>query len=339
MTTKKRGRAGGSPPGGRKAPRGRVLDPQKILRGEEEKAPPPPGHRSGFVAIIGRPNAGKSTLLNRVLGQKLAIVTHKPGTTRRRLLGVHTRPKAQIVFFDTPGLERPASKLGRFLLEEVKAACAGADLVLFVTDGREEEADRQALTLLEQSKAPVFLVVNKVDLLPEKRRLLPLLERYAREGRFEELFPVSALRGDNVDRLLDAVAARLPEGPRYFPRGALTDAPEAAIAAEFIREQVFRQVHQEVPYAAAVKVIEMERDPETGLLRIEAEIYVERESQRGIVVGKGGARIKQVGTAARAEIERRLGEQVFLGLQVKVRPNWRQREAALEELGYGPKEG
>lgn len=324
-------KAGG---GKRKAPEGRVLDLQKIL-GKKDETPAPRGHRSGFVAIIGRPNVGKSTLLNRFLGQKLAIVTHKAGTTRRRLLGVHTRPKAQAVFFDTPGLERPASKLGHFLLEEVKAACAGADLVLFMTDGHAEKADLQALTLIEQSQAPVFLVLNKVDRFKDKRELLPLLERYSQAGRYEDLFPVSALKGENVDQLLDALCKRLPEGPRYFPEGTLTDAPEAMIAAEFIREQVYRQLHQEVPYAAAVKVVEMERDPATGRLRVEAEIYVERESQRGIVVGKGGERIKSLGTAARAEIERRLGEQIFLGLQVRVRPNWRQRDAALDELGYG----
>lgn len=318
----------------KKAPEGRLPGLQRIL-GKKAEAPAPLGHRSGFVAIIGRPNVGKSTLLNRILGQKLAIVTHKAGTTRRRLLGVLTRPKAQAVFFDTPGLERPASKLGRFLLEEVKAACAGADLVLFMTDGHAEEADLQALALLEQSEAPVFLLINKVDRIPDRRELLPLLDRHARAGRFEELFPVSALKGENVDRLLDALCKRLPEGPRYFPEGTLTDAPEAMIAAEFIREQVYRQLHQEVPYAAAVKVTEMGRDPATGRLRVEAEIYVERDSQRGIVVGKGGERIKGLGTAARGEIERRLGEKIFLGLQVRVRPNWRQRDAALDELGYG----
>lgn len=328
-------KAGGSKR--KKAPEGRVLDLEQIL-GKKKEVPAPRGHCSGFVAIIGRPNVGKSTLLNRFLGQKLAIVTHKAGTTRRRLLGVHTRPKAQAVFFDTPGLERPASKLGHFLLEEVKAACAGADLVLFMTDGHAEEGDLQALALIEQSQAPVFLVLNKVDRFKDKRGLLPLLERYSKAGRYEELFPVSALKGENVDKLLDALCQRLPKGPRYFPEGTLTDAPEAMVAAEFIREQVYRQLHQEVPYAAAVKVIEMERDPVTGRLRVEAEIYVERESQRGIVVGKGGERIKSLGTAARGEIERRLGEKIFLGLQVRVRPNWRQREAALEELGYGTEE-
>ena len=159
-----------------------------------------------------------------------------------------------------------------------------------------------------------------------------MLERYARAGRFEELFPISALKGDNVGRLLDALCQRLPEGPRYFPEGTLTDAPEALIAAEFVREQLFRQLQQEVPYATAVKTVAMERDAGTGLLRIEAEIYVERESQRGIVVGRGGSRVKEIGTAARGEIERRLGEQIFLGLQVRVRPNWRQREAALRRM-------
>ncbi len=322
--------------GRRKAPRpaaGRAIDPAGILA-KGEGASPPPGHRSGFVAIVGRPNVGKSTLLNRLLGQKLAIVTPKPGTTRRKLLGVCTRPGGQAVFFDTPGLERPDSRLGRFLLEEVKAAWAGADVVLFMTEGRDEGADLRALSLLEASRAPVFLLINKVDRLRRKEALLPLIGRYARAGGFEKVFPISALRGKGVEELLQALLARLPEGPRYFPEGVLTDASEGSLAAEFVREQVYRQLHREIPYAAAVRVVEMRRDPETDFLRIEAEIYVERKSQRGIVVGQGGARIKALGQAARREIERRLGEPVFLGLEVRVKPNWRQREAALRELGY-----
>ena len=294
----------------------------------------PPGHRSGFVAIVGRPNVGKSTLLNGILGQKLAIITRKPGTTRRRLLGVHTADKAQAIFFDTPGLERPDTKLGRFLLEEVKAAVSGADFVLFVTDGRDEGEDVQAIDLLGRAGTPFFFVLNKVDLIKDKRALLPLFERYSKVGGFEEYFPVSALKGDNVQSLLAHLLECLPEGPRYFPPGMVTDVSEAGLVEEFVREQVYHQLHREVPYAVAVQVDEMARDPETDRLHIEAIIYVERKSQRGIVVGKGGARIKSIGQAARLELEKRLGASLYLGLQVRIKPNWRQRDAALHDLGY-----
>lgn len=294
----------------------------------------PPGHRSGFVAIVGRPNAGKSTLLNRILKQKLAIITHKPGTTRRRLLGVYTRPKGQIVFLDTPGLERPESKLGRFLLEEAKASVAGVDLILFMTDGFNEGADLQAVELLESAGIPFFFVLNKVDLLKDKRKLLPMFERYSKLGQFEEFFPISALKGQNVDNLLKHLFERLPEGPRYYPPGSVTDVSEESLVAEFVREQVYHQLHREVPYAVAVQVLEMARDEKTGFMHIEADIYVERKSQRGIVIGKGGDRLKKIGQAAREEIQNRLGEKVFLGLHVRIKPNWRQRDSALHDLGF-----
>jgi GTP-binding protein Era len=294
----------------------------------------PPGHRSGFVAIVGRPNAGKSTLLNRILKQKIAIITHKPGTTRRRLLGVYTQPKGQIVFIDTPGLERSESKLGRFLLEEAKASVAGVDLILFMTDGFNEAADLQAVKLLETAGIPFFFILNKVDLIKDKRKLLPLFERYSQLGHFEEFFPISALRGQNVESLVTHLLERLPEGPRYYPPGAVTDVSEKVLAAEFVREQVYHQLHREVPYAVAVQVLEMVRDEGSGLIYIEADIYVERKSQRGIVVGKGGDRLKKIGQAAREEIESRLGEKVFLGLHVRIKPNWRQRDSALHDLGF-----
>jgi GTP-binding protein Era len=320
---------------GRKKLPGRKIDPAKILpESFPASEPTPPGHRSGFVALVGRPNVGKSTLLNQILGQKLAITTRKPGTTRRRLLGVHTRPEGQAVFLDTPGVERPGSKLGRFLLEEVKAAFSSADIVLFITDAQDEPADIQALDLLGNTGTPFYLVLNKVDLIKDKKKLLPLIERYSRIGGFEEFFPVSALKGVNVDNLISALMIRLPEGPRYFPSDVTTDASEQSLVAEFVREQVYHQLHKEVPYAIAVQVSEMERDPDSDRLRIEAIIYVERKSQRGIVIGKGAERLKQIGQAARLEIEKRFGEEVYLGLQVRLKPNWRQRDSALHDLGY-----
>ncbi len=296
--------------------------------------PVPDGHRSGFVAIVGRPNTGKSTLLNRILDQKLAIITHKPGTTRRRLLGVYNRPDAQMVFVDTPGIERPSSKLGHFLLEEAKAAVSGVDVILFMTDGRDEGADLQALELLDNAETPLIFVLNKVDLIKDKKTLLPLFESYSWAGRFKDYFPISALKGENVDWMLSALLKLVPEGPCYFTPGTATDTPERILAGEFVREQVYRQLHREVPYAVAVQVTEMERDPKSDLLRIEAVIYVERKSQRGIVIGKGGSRLKQIGQGARLDIEKRLGEQVFLGLVVRVKPNWRQRDAALHDLEF-----
>lgn len=321
--------------GGKRKLPGRAIDPADILSGTSPVSEPtPPGHRSGFVALVGRPNVGKSTLLNRILGQKIAIITRKPGTTRRRLLGVHTTPEGQVVFLDTPGIERPGSKLGHFLLEEVKAAFSSADVVLFMTDAHDEPADVQALELLGHTGTPFFLVLNKVDLVKDKKKLLPLIEQYSKIGGFEEFFPVSALKGTNVESLLSALMARLPEGPRYFSSGVITDASEKSLVEEFVREQVYHQLHKEVPYAVAVQVSEMEHDPESGRLHIEAAIFVERKSQRGIIIGKGGERLKSIGQAARLEIEKRLGEGVYLGLQVRLKPNWRQRDGALHDLGY-----
>ena len=312
----------------------RTLDLEKILRSGEAHDETPEGFRSGFIAIIGRPNVGKSTLLNRILGEKLAIVTRKPGTTRRRLLGVLNKQNVQAAFFDTPGLERPASNLGRFLLEEVKAACSGADLALFMTDDAEEEVDENALALIEDAGVPAFLVINKVDRIKDKARLLPVLAKYAEEDEFRSAYPVSALKGDNVEPLVQDIIQALPEGPRYFSPDMTTDVSEALLIEEFVREQVYRLLHKEIPYAVAVKVREMERAERSGLLHVEAEIYVERKSQRGILVGKGGAQIKKIGELSRKEIERRLGEQIYLGLKVGIKPNWRQKDAALSELGY-----
>ncbi len=311
-----------------------MIDPEKILGSPEARLETPAGFRSGFIAIIGRPNVGKSTLLNRILGEKLAIVTRKPGTTRRKLLGVLNTEDAQATFFDTPGFERPASKLGRFLLEEVKAACSGADLILLVTDDAEGEVDENALALIEDADLPVFLVINKTDRIKEKTRLLPVLAKHSENGIFKSVYPISALKGDNVGPLVSDIIQTLPEGPRYFSPDMTTDVSEALLVEEFIREQVYRQLHKEIPYAVAVKVSEMERDQRSGLLHVEAEIYVERKSQRGILVGKGGAQIKKIGEYSRKEIEWRLDEQTFLGLKVRIKPNWRQKDAALSELGY-----
>ncbi len=311
------------------------MDLEQILRGADARPEMPRGFRSGFVAIIGRPNVGKSTLLNRILRKKIAIVTPKPGTTRRRLLGVLNAKGAQAAFFDTPGLERPASKLGRFLLEEVKVACAGADLLLFMTDDAKGNADENALALVVDTGVPAFLLINKVDAMRDKTKLLPILAKYAEDGGFLNVFPVSALKGDNMAPLVREILRVLPEGPRYFSPDTTTDISETILIEEFVREQAYRQLHREIPYAVAVRVREMERIKGSGLLRVEAEIYVERKSQRGILVGKGGGQIKRIGECSRKEIEARLGERIYLGLKVRVKHNWRQKDAALEELGYG----
>ena len=312
----------------------RTLDLDKILRSGDARQETPEGFRSGFIAIIGRPNVGKSTLLNRILGEKLAIVTRKPGTTRRRLLGVLNTEDAQAAFFDTPGLERPASKLGRFLLEEVKAACSGADLALFMTDDAEGEVDENALALIEDAGVPAFLLINKVDRMKDKEKLLPVLAKYAEDDGFKSAYPISALKGDNVEPLVEDIIQALPEGPRYFSPDMTTDVSESLLIEEFVREQVYRLLHKEIPYAVAVRVREMERADHSGLLHVEADIYVEKKSQRGILVGKGGNLIKKIGELSRKEIELRLGEQIYLGLKVGIKPNWRQKDAALSELGY-----
>ena len=295
--------------------------------------------RSGFVSIIGRPNAGKSTLLNALVGQKVAIVTHKPQTTRHRIQGIVNlearkgRPAGQIVFIDTPGVHRPESSLNRKMMREVQEALENRDLVLLIVDASQSmgAGDRFTLDLVKKVNAPVFLLLNKIDLI-EKGRLLPLIDRYSKLHTFQEIIPISAAKGDGLELLLDKVAHVLPEGPRYFPKDQVTDQPERFLVAELIREKVLLKTQQELPYATTVRVEQFEESPK--LTRIAAAIYCEREGQKGILIGRGGAMLKRIGSEARREIEALLGGKVFLELFVKVSPGWRDSREFVEGLDW-----
>jgi GTP-binding protein Era len=315
-----------------------IMDDRDYLLPEEL----PPGHRSGFVAVVGKPNVGKSTLMNAYLGQKIAIVSEKPQTTRNRLLGILTLRRArgdpadaQAIFVDTPGIHSPRHKLGEFMVETAVRAIPDADVVVFLVDvstlpGGE---DVQIAELIrEKCQVPVLLALNKVDLLtPED--VQPHTESYQALGDFADWMLISATRGDNRDKLLDLIVSYLPEGPRYYPEEQVTDQQERFIAAELIREAVLRHTHQEIPHAVAVMVEEFrERGPE--MTYIAANIFVEKDSQKGIVIGQGGRMLKRIGREARKEIEEMVGTRVYLELRVKVKKKWRRDKDELRRLGY-----
>jgi GTPase len=291
--------------------------------------------KSGFIALVGRPNVGKSTLLNVLVGEKIAIVSAKPQTTRSRITGIKTTEEAQLIFLDTPGIARPRSALNRHMIQIARDAYQSVDLILLVTEASgadQPAADEFILQQLKEVKPPIFLVINKIDLI-DHRQLLPLIETYQRHFPFAEFVPVSALKKVNIEALMRTIIQYLPEGPRYFPTDQLTDQPEKFLIAELIREQVFTQTAQEVPYQTAVMVEHME-DAEGGVLRVEATVYVERDSQKGIIIGKRGNRLKQIGQAARLEIERLLNTRVYLALWVKVRKDWSENEQLIRDMGY-----
>ena len=294
------------------------------------------GHRAGFVALIGRPNVGKSTLLNRLVGEKMAIVSPRPQTTRTRITGIRHLPNAQVVFVDTPGLVTMGTKLGRLMQEAADRALEDVDLVCLVVEATErpDRIDGPVLERLASLRAPVYCCLNKVDLVAPKARLLPLIAAYRSRFAFAEVVPVSAEQGTNCDVLLDLIVRALPERPAYFPREFLTDQPETFFVAEAIREKIFRLTHQEVPYACAVRVEELTERDRPPCLYIRATVFVEQESQKGIVIGKGGAMLRSIGAAARRDLERFFGLKTFLDLRVAVRKNWRKDDAALREFGF-----
>lgn len=305
------------------------------------RVPPPlstssPDHRSGFISLVGRPNVGKSTLLNRLLGQKIAIVSPKPQTTRNRIRGIRTLSGAQVVYVDTPGLHPPRGKLDRFMAAIAAETLEGVDGIVFVADATAPRGalDDQALGALRKVTAPVLLALNKVDLVRDKPRLLPLLEEYAARHAFRELIPISAVDGTGVDRLEASILALLPPGPALYPAETITDQPETFFVAETIREKLFLSTRHEVPYAAAVRVEELVDRGEPGPLYIRAVIFVEQPSQKAIVIGKGGASLKRIGQAARRDLEAFFGVRVFVDLWVRVRKHWRQDDRALREFGY-----
>jgi GTP-binding protein Era len=290
--------------------------------------------RSGFVAIIGRPNVGKSTLLNQVLGEKVVITSDKPQTTRNRVQGIHNLPGAQIVFIDTPGMHNARSRLNQFMMEAALSSVKGVDVVLLLVDAStfSGNPDDLLLGVLEGINVPVVLALNKIDLLP-KEKLLEVIAAHARLYPFREIIPVSAASGDGVELLVKLLAGMLPEGVPYFPDDILTDLPERFIVAEMIREKVFRLTHDEVPYSTAV-TIDSFKERADGLVSISAVITVERDSQKGIIIGKKGEMLKKIGRQARQEIEQLLDARVFLELFVKVSKDWRENRRMMKELGY-----
>jgi GTPase len=295
--------------------------------------------RSGFVSLIGRPNAGKSTLLNALVGQKIAIVADKPQTTRVSVQGVLTMPDAQIVFLDTPGIHRADTPLNQRMMHAVRAALEERDLLLFLADATQPygEEDRRALDLLGKTGTPVILVLNKIDLLKDKPRLLALIERYQAAYEFADYVPISAAKGEGLGELKKSILDRLPEGPAYFPPDHITDQPERFLAAELIREKVLLATRQEVPHSIAVIVDQWEEGPRVA--RIYATIRVERPGQKAIVIGSEGAMLKRIGTLARQEMERLFGLRIYLDLHVRVEPGWRSRPAFLDALDWHTRAG
>jgi len=294
--------------------------------------------RSGFVAVVGRPNVGKSTLVNRLVGEKVAIVSDKPQTTRNRILAVLNRHDGQVMLFDTPGIHKPMHRMNKRMVEAAVSSLGQVDLALWLVDVIEEygPGDRYVRDVLQRSGKPVLFGLNKIDLVA-KPRLLPLIDQYRRLLDFVDVVPVSALKGDNVERLAERLVANLPEGERLYPDDFLTDQPERFFVAEMVREQILRHTREEIPYSTAVIIDAFKEGP--PLVRIEASILVERESQKGILIGRGGAMLKAIGSAARREIEAFLGTKVYLGLFVKVREGWREDPRLLDEMGLGKPAG
>ncbi|MFZ0478389.1 MAG: GTPase Era [Terriglobales bacterium] len=295
---------------------------------------------SGFVCILGRPNAGKSTLLNALVGEKLAIISPKPQTTRNRILGIINIPKqkgresGQIVLIDTPGVHKSGSSLGRKMMAEVREALQGCALILLIVDAKRrwDETDSYSLDMVKKSGTPAFLLLNKIDLISDKRALLPLITHFQSLHSFQEVVPISALKKKGLDELLSCVVKALPNGPRYFPEDQVTDQPVRFMAAELIREHVLMQTQEEVPHAVSVMIEQFEEGPR--LTRIAAVIFCERDGHKAILLGKGGQMLKKIGTAARLDIEKMVGTKVFLELFVKVQPGWRDSRQFVDELDW-----
>lgn len=292
------------------------------------------GHKSGFAAVIGRPNVGKSTLINALIGQKIAIMSDKPQTTRSRILCILTEEDAQIIFLDTPGVHKPKHKLGDYMAKATEGALHGVDVVVFVVDVTEKmgAGEQYILKQLANVRVPVLLAVNKVDCIPREESL-PVIANYAKAYDFAGIVPISAREGENLDGLLGEIKKYLPEGPQYYPADMVTDQPERLIVAELVREKVLELTRDEIPHAVAVDIEEMTTRAK-GDVYIRAVIYVERESQKGIVIGARGALLRTIGQRARADVETLLGSKVYLDLWVKTRKDWRNRANALREFGF-----
>lgn len=297
------------------------------------------GFKSGFVSIIGRPNVGKSTFMNKVLGQKVAIMSDKPQTTRNKIQGVYTKDNTQMIFIDTPGIHKPKHQLGEHMMKVARNTLRETEVILFIINAAEEigRGDEFIIDMLKNTKTPIVLVLNKIDLIhPDE--LIKQIEVYKDKLDFSDVVPISALQGNNVDRLLTVIESHLPEGPMYYPEDRITDHPEHFIVSELIREKALHQLSQELPHAIGVEVLKMKGDDEGGKVRVEALIYVERESQKGMVIGKGGKMLKEIGRQARMDIENLLGSKVYLELWVKVQKDWRNKPTFIRSLGYKDEE-
>ena len=291
--------------------------------------------KSGFVSIIGRPNVGKSTLLNHILGEKVAIVSDKPQTTRNRILGIKNMENAQIIFLDTPGIHKPKHKLNELMVKTALATFDEVDLILFMVEAGRPigPGEKHIIDILQKVTKPVFLLINKIDTV-QKNILLPQIDEYRQLYPFKEVYPISALYGENVDDLLHSIITHLPEGPQYFPEDIVTDQPMRFIASEIIREKIFHFTYEEIPYSIAVTVEDFKEIQEKNLVVIRAVIFVEKDSQKGIIIGKGGSMLKKIGQLAREELEALMGVKIFLDLWVKVKAGWQSNESILKMLGY-----
>ena len=279
---------------------------------------------SGFVSLVGRPNVGKSTLMNRLIGEKIAIISNKPQTTRNRVQSILTKDDFQIVFIDTPGIHKPRHKLGEFMVKSAETTLNEVDAVLMLIEPADRvlEADRLIIEKFSKIKSPVILVINKVD-STDKERVFKVIDNYRKLYDFAEIVPISALEGTNTDELLEVIKKYLPEGPQYFPSDMITDQPERQIAAEIIREKALRLLQEEIPHGIAVEIMEMKKRPEGNMVDVRATIYCEKDSHKGIIIGKHGAMLKKIGTNAREDIQKLLGSPIYLDLWVKVKKDWR----------------
>jgi GTP-binding protein Era len=308
------------------------------VRGQSrpEHVHPMSSFKSGFISILGKPNVGKSTLLNHLLGEKVAIVSDRPQTTRSRILGIKNTANAQLIFYDTPGIHRPRSRLHDSMVRSALQAGKDVDLILLVTEAPDpqKEQDRSILETLLPNPPPIFLIINKIDLI-KRVMLLPLMDQYQKLYRFEEIVPISALHGEGLERLLEAIQNHLPSGPQYFPDDMTTDQTERFLAAEMIRERIFQATYQEIPYSVGVIIEAFQDDAAKGVLSISATIVVNKASQKAILIGKRGQMLKRIGSEARHEMERFFHTQVFLQLWIKVVRNWSDKTSLFKEMGYG----
>ncbi len=296
-------------------------------------------YKSGFISIIGRPNVGKSTFLNRVIGQKIAIMSDKPQTTRNKVQGVLTTDDAQLIFIDTPGIHKPKHKLGDFMMKVAQNTLKEVDLVLFMVNAEEGfgRGEEFILEKFQTVKTPIFLVINKIDQI-HPDQLLPIIESYKEKYLFKEVFPISALEGNNVQQLLEKIKTYLPEGPQFYPADQVTDHPERFIVSELIREKALHLTREEIPHSLAVVIDKMERRENKNIIHVMATIIVERDSQKGIIIGKQGSMLKEIGKRARVDIENLLGSKVFLELWVKVQKDWRNKMSQLRDFGFNEDE-